>query len=101
MISECQTVKILRTVSSQEVTVQTVVPNAIELFNEGNDRGDDISLIRWMMKMDDTVVKHNVHSAAAVRSRTMVQTGLLVRFCAVQSTVLTSARTGPENGSRF
>ncbi|KAG2099614.1 uncharacterized protein F5147DRAFT_655798 [Suillus discolor] len=40
-------------------------------------------------------------SAAAVRSRTMVRTGLLVRFSAVRSMVLAPARTGPENGSRF
>jgi len=40
-------------------------------------------------------------SAAAVWSRTTVRTGLLVRFSVVQSTVLASARTGPEGGSRF
>jgi hypothetical protein len=40
-------------------------------------------------------------SAAAVRSRTTVRTGLLVRFSVVRSMVLSPARTGPQNGSRF
>ncbi|KAG2096330.1 uncharacterized protein F5147DRAFT_818453, partial [Suillus discolor] len=45
--------------------------------------------------------KLQIASAAAVRSRTMVQTGLLIRFSAVRSMVLAPARTRPENGSRF
>ncbi|KAG2104701.1 uncharacterized protein F5147DRAFT_703620, partial [Suillus discolor] len=39
--------------------------------------------------------------AAAVRSRTMVRTGLLVRFSVVRSMVPSPARTGPESGSGF
>jgi len=38
-------------------------------------------------------------SAAVVRSRTTVRTGLLVRFSVVRSMVLMPARTGPQNGS--
>ncbi|KAG2081096.1 uncharacterized protein F5147DRAFT_725298, partial [Suillus discolor] len=37
--------------------------------------------------------------AAAVRSRTTVRTGLLVRFSVVRSMVPSPARTGPESGS--
>ncbi|KAG2100460.1 uncharacterized protein F5147DRAFT_710477, partial [Suillus discolor] len=40
-------------------------------------------------------------SAAAVRSRTTVRTGLLVRFSVVRSMVPSPARTGPESGSGF
>src|SRR6267154_1348766 len=43
--------------------------------------------------LEDTL-KHVSSSAAAVRSRTTVRTGLLVRFSMVRSVVLMSARTG-------
>jgi hypothetical protein len=50
---------------------------------------------------DSFVISLDLTSAAVVRSRTMVRTGLLVRFSVVRSMVLSPARTGPENGSRF
>jgi hypothetical protein len=40
-------------------------------------------------------------SAAVVRSRTTVRTELWSGSCVVRSTVQVSARTGPQNGSRF
>ena len=59
---------------------------------------------RWHVPLN-----HHLHrikrsdspSAAVVRSRTTVRTGLLVRFSVVRSMVLMLARTGPKNGSQF